>query len=250
MDGHPDDTPKCSNCGRPSSGSDRFCTGCGARLPPHAPAPATQQIPAAAPLAPTPRRSDRGGVPVVPTAVGAITIVLIGVALYVGGVFGASGKSRSAASTTAVAPPATAPATTPTSTAPPSTSTAPQGNPGPAATLRTYFHELGSGQARAAFAFMSAAYKAKNPSWISEREAAHPQINLISVGTASYFSGGATVPVEFYARDKFPSHGSDTQCRGFSGTIAMIHLGGEWRYEPGASHLTATVVESSSADCP
>jgi hypothetical protein len=184
-----------------------------------------------------------------PIAGAVIALVLIGAALYVGGVFGSSGKSRSAASTTPTSSTASFPATTPTPTAP-TTSTAPQSSPGPAMTLRTYFQELGSGQARAAFAIMSAAYKEKNPSWVSEREEAGPQINLISVGTASYFSGGSSVPVEFYARDKFPSRGSDTKCRGFSGTITMVHRGSEWRYEPGASHLKATVTEPSNPACP
>ncbi|HTD08349.1 MAG TPA: hypothetical protein VK680_05620 [Solirubrobacteraceae bacterium] len=85
---------------------------------------------------------------------------------------------------------------------------------------------------------------------MTEREEAHPQIKLISIGTANYFAGAAAVPVEFYGRDKFPSHGSDTQCRLFNGAITMVHVGSQWQYEPAASHLVAVVVPPGSANCP
>ena len=48
---------------------------------------------------------------------------------------------------------------------------------------------------------MSASYQAQNPSWPTDRSAADPGINVISVGVPRYSAGRAQVSVDFYARD-------------------------------------------------
>ena len=56
--------------------------------------------------------------------------------------------------------------------------------------------------------------------------------------------------VDFYARDRNPTPGSDTQCREFTGTANLISVGGAWRYNPVDNSLTATVVPTSDSHCP
>jgi S1-C subfamily serine protease len=121
---------------------------------------------------------------------------------------------------------------------------------GPAATLRRHFVDLGSGRYEAAFKLTSASYQAQNPSWVQDRAAADPAINIMSIGTPRYGSGSAQVPADFYARDSNPSQGSDTKCREFTGTAAMVLENGAWRYNPDADQLTGTVVPTSNPDCP
>jgi hypothetical protein len=125
----------------------------------------------------------------------------------------------------------------------------PSGPLGPASTLQVYFEELGAGDKRKAFAMMSPAYRRQNPAWLPEREQAEPHVHVVSIGTPIYASGDAIVPADFYARDKFASHDSDTACRHFTGTITMLHLGGHWLYEPDISHLTAAIVPSGTPGC-
>jgi hypothetical protein len=125
----------------------------------------------------------------------------------------------------------------------------PSGPPGPASTLRTYFEELGTGDERKAFSMMSPSYRRQNPSWLPGREQAEPHVHVVSIGTPVYASGDAIVPADFYARDRFASHGSDTACRHFTGTITMLHLGVHWLYEPRISHLTSATVPSGIPGC-
>ncbi len=96
---------------------------------------------------------------------------------------------------------------------------------------------------------MASAYRSQNPSWPSERSAADPGINIISIGSPQYGSGGADVPVDFLARDSNRTPGSDTQCREFQGTVHLVKQGGSWRYDPSGDNLSATVSNGNS-NCP
>ena len=142
------------------------------------------------------------------------------------------------------------PSTTTSSPAPSSGASSRAGAGGPAATLRVHLQDLGSGQYQAAFNLMSRSYQAQNPSWVQARSAADPGVSVISIGTPQYGSGTAQVPVDFYARDRNPTSGSDTRCREFQGTASMVSEGSGWRYDPSGNRLTATPASSSNPNCP
>jgi hypothetical protein len=97
---------------------------------------------------------------------------------------------------------------------------------------------------------MSNSYRSQNPSWPSDRHAADPGIKIISVGSPQYVSGGANVPVDFYATDRNPTPGSDTQCREFQGAAHLVKQGDNWRYDPAGNSLSGTVKPSSDGNCP
>lgn len=225
-----------------------------------------------------PPNSDRGMLIGLGIAACLILVALV-VGLYVGGVFNSTAStqasqlvsspaSNSGSSVTTTAPTITAPTptaptpTTPTAPAPTaptpavpaqqtSTSTSqPRPAQGPASALRSHLEDINSGDYRAAFRLMSASYQAQNPSWPSDRTAANPGVNIISIGAPQYQSGGAQVPVEFYARDRNSTPGSDTQCRDFQGRAKLISSPEGWRYDPSGNSLTATVVSSSNPNCP
>jgi hypothetical protein len=203
-------------------------------------------------------------------AAGLLILVSLGVALYVGGVFNSTRNPRLApvSATTSAPPPGTTPAplAAPSQTATPRTqqpvTSTPQlntpsapsapSNPsqGPSEVLRTHLQDLGTGDYRAAFRLMSPSYQAQSPAWLSDRAAADPAINVVSVGTPQYGSGSARVAVDFYARDRNSTASSDTKCREFQGTAALIRDGGAWRYDPGGNSLTATVVSPGNPNCP
>ena len=208
---------------------------------------------------PPPKRSDRGMMSALAGAACLIVIVL-GVALYVGGVFNGtdSGNAPNTASASQPVTPAAssgsstspAPALTPplTTSTPASATTAPS-PPGPAQVIRTHLQDLGSGNYAGAFNLMTSAYRSQNRSWLSDRSAAHPGINIISIGSSQYGSGGADVPVDFFARDRNRTPGSDTQCREFQGTVHLVQQGGSWRYDPSRDSLSATLSNGNS-NCP
>jgi hypothetical protein len=220
--------------------------------------------------APTPKR-DRGML--IGLGIAAVLVlVAIGVALYVGGVFsstadtpvispashrdGSSGTSGGAAPTPAkpTAPanptvPAAAPPSQPSSPAVAPKPT-PVATPGPAATIQNHLEDLNSGDYQAAFRLMTASYQAENPSWPADRATADPGVTIISIGTPQSVSGGKDVPVDFYARDRRPSPGSDTQCREFQGTARLVSESGSWHYDPAASSLTSSVMPASDSNCP
>jgi hypothetical protein len=106
------------------------------------------------------------------------------------------------------------------------------------------------GHYRKAFLLMSPVFRAGHPNWPSNRAAADPGITIISIGNPQYGPVGAGVPVNFYARDRNPTPGSDTLCRNFAGTATLVSGAGHWRYDPALSNLKGTVVPSSSPDCP
>ena len=121
---------------------------------------------------------------------------------------------------------------------------------GPAGTLQSHLEDLGSGQYQAAFDLTSSNYQSQNESWVQSRSAADPGVNVISIGRARYESGGAQIAVDFYARDRHPTTGSDTQCREFRGTASLVRQDGEWRYDPAGNSLTARVLSPSDPNCP
>jgi S1-C subfamily serine protease len=121
---------------------------------------------------------------------------------------------------------------------------------GPADVLQEHLSDLGSGQYQAAFELMSSAYQAQNPGWVQDRNTADPSVNIISIGAPQYGSATAHVPVDFYARDANPTPGSDTKCREFSGTAALVQEDGSWRYDPATNQLTATVQADNNPNCP
>ncbi|MFL5821925.1 MAG: hypothetical protein ACJ764_00625 [Solirubrobacteraceae bacterium] len=109
---------------------------------------------------------------------------------------------------------------------------------------------MNSGDYQTAFGLLSSSYQAENPSWSSDRTTADPGITIVSIGAPQFESGVARVPVEFFARDRNPSPDSDTQCREFTGTAALISEAGNWRYDPGTSSLSPTVISSTDSRCP
>lgn len=130
-----------------------------------------------------------------------------------------------------------------------STTSAPAPLPAPSRTIRMHLERLGSGNYAGAFALMSAAYRSANPSWVENRTEADPVIDIIDVAAPSYSNGSAWVYVKFYARDRNPTKGSDTQCRLFSGVVNVIDHHGMWRYEPGNGSLSAQVQPQSDPHC-
>lgn len=208
---------------------------------------------------PPPKRSDRGTM-IALTGVACLILIVLGAALYVGGVFNDSGGgsapntspvSQSAApsatpgSNTSSAPAATSPPTTSTAASPP----AAPSPPGPAQVIRTHLQDLGSGNYAGAFKLMTSAYRSQNPAWPSDRSAADPGINIISVGSPQHGSGSADIPVDFFAKDRNPTPGSDTLCREFQGTAHLVRQGSSWRYDPSGDSLNATVSPGNS-NCP
>jgi hypothetical protein len=121
--------------------------------------------------------------------------------------------------------------------------------PVPARTVELHFKRLGEGDYEGAFAMMSASYRSANPNWVDNRQAADPMIDIAKVGSPHYGEGSARVYIEFYARDRHPTTGSDTQCRRFSGFAYLIGHGSTWRYEPAGNHYTAVVEPPDDPNC-
>jgi hypothetical protein len=142
---------------------------------------------------------------------------------------------------------------TPATTALPAISTAPSASPpqaGAQQAVQQHLEDIDSGKYQQAFQMMFASYQGGNPSWPSNRAAANPGINIISVGTATPSGQGDDVTVDFYARDRNLTPGSDTLCREFTGTVNVIKQGGTWKYNPSGNHLTAAVTPQSNKNCP
>jgi RNA polymerase subunit RPABC4/transcription elongation factor Spt4 len=159
-----------------------------------------------------------------------------------------AGTTATGINTTATGTGTTVTGTTATGT----NTTAPSEPPrpaGPAQVIRTDLQDLGSGNYAGAFRLMSSSYRSANPSWASDRAAADPGINIVSIGAPQYGAVGANVPVDFFARDRNPTPGSDTQCREFQGTVHLVQQGGSWWYDPSSNNLNANVATGDS-DCP
>ena len=120
---------------------------------------------------------------------------------------------------------------------------------GPASTMRRHLDDLGDGDYNGAFSLMSSSYRAENPNWERTRGSANPMINIVDVGSASYAGSTAQVFVNFYARDRNPSEGSDTQCRRFQGTAEFVSEDGAWRYEPKGDSFSAIVEPPGDRNC-
>jgi hypothetical protein len=123
---------------------------------------------------------------------------------------------------------------------------APKPLPGSSRTIKEHLERLATGDYAGAFALMSQSYRSKNPGWTANREQGDPEIGIVGVGQPHYAGKDAHVYVKFYARDRNPAKGSDTQCRLFEGTVFMIDNGGTWRYEPGGNRLSGSVLPDSA----
>jgi len=120
---------------------------------------------------------------------------------------------------------------------------------GPSLTIRRHLEDLNNAKYNSAFSLMSASYRSQNPNWESGRSTATPMVNIVEIGTPTYGDGDARVYVKFYARDRNPSEGSDTQCRRFEGIVQLVPEHGAWRYEPKGNSLAAVVEPSGDSNC-
>ncbi len=143
--------------------------------------------------------------------------------------------------------------TTQTQTTPTRTATAPRPHPsaqrGPALAIRRHLEDLDHGNYGGAFSLMSSTYRAQNPGWETTRSSAAPMVNIVHIGTPAYGADGARLYVKFYARDRNPTEGSDTQCRRFEGIVNLISEHGAWRYEPTGNGLSAVVEPPGDTNC-
>jgi hypothetical protein len=195
------------------------------------------------------RRSTNGGTTWVPLA-GATsgTLVVSGVTLAQNGdeydaVFtNAAGTVTSGPAVLTVNP---SPRTTGSTTSQQSGATG--SGEGPAATVSTYWQDMADGSYAAAYALETTRVQGDFPNFVADREEGDPVINVIYVGSPQYGSGSATVPIEFYARDRYPNPNSDTLCRLFDTSANMVQEGGQWYYDGLASG--GSVVNSSTPDC-
>jgi len=163
-----------------------------------------------------------------------------------------AGASRSAASTptaastetattgtTSVASTATSSSSSSTNLA--ATGAAAVGSPAGDA-LQHYWTLVNTGQYAQAFAMETGREQAQESSFVSDKVAAQPMINVVSIGHPSATSGTADVAIRFYARDSHPSPNSDTICRLFAVTAEMTQNGsGSWLYDgpvPGSTTVT------------
>ena len=121
--------------------------------------------------------------------------------------------------------------------------------PAPTRALREHLERLDAGNYSGAFALMSAAYRSENPGWVSNREAADPMIDIVKVDAPHYTGPNAYVYAIFYARDRNPTEGSDTQCRRFEGVTQLVLESGGWRYNPKGSDLSTIVEPSGDPNC-
>jgi hypothetical protein len=116
-------------------------------------------------------------------------------------------------------------------------------------TLRRHFERLDHGDYVGAFSLMSRAYKSENPNWVKTREDADPMINIVHIGTPQTNGHFVHVYVSFYARDRYSTKGSDTNCRRFAGVAQLRREGGKWRYDPRGDSYSATVEPSDDSNC-
>jgi hypothetical protein len=115
--------------------------------------------------------------------------------------------------------------------------------------MRRHLEDLDKGDYSGAFSLMSSSYRAENPNWERTRSSADPMVNIVDVGSASYAGSTAHVFVNFYARDRNPSEGSDTQCRRFQGAAEFVSEDGAWRYEPKGDSFSAIVEPPGDRNC-
>lgn len=118
---------------------------------------------------------------------------------------------------------------------------------GPSLTMRQHLEDLGDGEYEAAFNLMSAAYRDENSDWPTIREEADPTIQIVTVDAPSVIGNRAYVYVDFYAKDSYPTRGSDTGCREFKGTAELVRGGTVWQYEPLGDNLKSSL--QPNPDC-
>ncbi len=118
------------------------------------------------------------------------------------------------------------------------------------AALQSYWTLVNTGHYRRAFALETPNEQSNEPSFVSDKKAAQPMVNVVSVGPASASSGTAEVPISFYAQDRYASPGSDTICRYFQMTADMVQMGGgTWLYDGPVSGTAQVTEEPGSSSC-
>ena len=117
--------------------------------------------------------------------------------------------------------------------------------------MRSHFEHLRDGEYDAAFNLFTPSYQSKaSSSWISQRSAADPGVNIAFIDPSSNNGSFATFSAKIYLRDTVNVSGSDTQCRRFEGTLAARKLNGRWYYSPADNNWSGKVLPSSISECP
>ena len=119
----------------------------------------------------------------------------------------------------------------------------------PARVLRRHYQRIATGDYSAAFALMSASFRAANPDWIARLRTADPYLKVVEVGPSRVSGHVAHVQVKFYARDRQASPRSDTQCRRFSGRARLLRQGGRWVYAPRPNQFDVQELSRGLAVC-
>jgi serine/threonine-protein kinase len=120
----------------------------------------------------------------------------------------------------------------------------------PGASLQAYWTLINTGHYRKAWAMETSTEQSQEPSFLTDKKAAQPMINVVSIGSASSSTGSADVPISFYAQDRYPSPGSDTTCRWFQMTAHMVQNGnGSWSYDGPVAGTAQATVEPGSSNC-
>jgi hypothetical protein len=118
------------------------------------------------------------------------------------------------------------------------------------ASLQGYWTLVNTGHYRKAWAMETANEQSQEPSFISDKKAAQPMINVVSIGAPSSSSGSADVPIALYAQDRNPSPGSDTTCRYFQMTAHMVqNSNGSWSYDGPVAGTAQATAEPGSSNC-
>ncbi len=210
----------CPRCGHPLTHSTRFCTACGASLEPQL----EPKKPSSAPGGAGDAGSERGVLTILGVAA-ALVVIVIGVALYVGGVFASTGGTT----TTTVVNQGSSPAgTTPTYT-PPHTESTPAPSPKSPGTealavVNGYWSDIEQHNFVAAYADLDPGTAGKTESEFIQSEAG-ARIKHVSfkgkVGSSS--SSAATIDVDLLVTEDV-----EFGCRTWSGYYSVVEHGSGW----------------------
>jgi ribosomal protein L40E len=261
------DGTRCSHCQHSNPADSKFCRGCGARLRASVP---SVSAPGARPTAQPRTRRKR--------ALRSTGILATALLVVAGGAAAAAAlidkpahsaarrvlrtdttrttKQQRSSMTTG----STTSLTSTQRTGAPIPAPAPRGpsherTPGPLAlgpgeVIRQHFRDIDEGRFSEAFALMAAPYRAHATEWVARHTAAQAAIKLVSIHPGAVSSSAATVAIDFYARDRNPTRGSDTQCREFVGSVNVIKERAGWRYNPALNKLSGRVIATSDPNCP
>lgn len=117
--------------------------------------------------------------------------------------------------------------------------------------VRAHFEYLGSGEYQRAFNLFLPSYQSSaGSSWIAQRSAAAPKVNIAILEPSTDDGSFATLDAKIYTRDTARVSGSDRQCRRFEGTLAARKSGGRWYYSPAENSWRGTPLPSATSECP